>query len=361
MRHRRHVLRWWLGLAVVCLALAMVRPPASAQDVDSTGNAVSPPSDGYSVFIIGDALAGGLWAGTTRVGADFAEFRINGRFKEESGLARPEIYDWSQAVPKILGRNRLDIAIVFIGSNDGQDMRTAGGRLAFGSPEWVMAYEAAVDDIIRPFKAEGVAVYFVGMPPMRSARLDEAVRKVSDIQRRRAVANDAKFIDIRREFAGPDGSYAESGFGIDGQFVRLRSLNGVKFIKAGNDKLAKLVLETIRSDIGLAPAGALAPVAAEEEAATGSEQSTLPIFGQDLADGGARTLRPVELPEAEVADMAEPGRLPTSSLDLKGDFGRSDGTDDSRPSPGSSAAALFNLGRWPEPKPGRIDDFRWQP
>ncbi|HUE45656.1 MAG TPA: hypothetical protein VMO81_05315, partial [Aestuariivirgaceae bacterium] len=153
----RQALRFLVLFAVIAFG-----DPLAAQEQDRT----APPNNGYNVFIIGDALAGGLWAGTTRTGGQYPDFAITGRFKEGSGLARPDIYDWVSAVPKILERHFVNIAIVFIGTNDGQDIRGDGGRLAFGTDEWAAAYRAQVDEIVKVFMEQDVTVYWIGLPPM---------------------------------------------------------------------------------------------------------------------------------------------------------------------------------------------------
>jgi hypothetical protein len=304
------------------------------------------PGDAYNVFIIGDALAGGLWAGTTRVGGRWPEFLVTGRFKEESGLARPEIYDWASAVPKILERHQVDIAIVLIGTNDGQDIRSDSGRLAFGTPEWAVAYEAEVDELISVFMENGVSVYWVSMPPMRSEQHEAAVSVIAELQRQRVLASGAKYIDVRPEFSNADGSYAESGIGVDGREVRLRSLDGIKFIKAGNDKLSTLVFDAISVDLGLSSESAV--VAEGGAGYAGGIEANLPIFGQEMADGSARALTLADL----AIELAGEDQVQGARLDL-------DQAADTPAAPNSAAAALFETGSWPSPKPGRIDDFRW--
>jgi uncharacterized protein len=323
-------------------ALMVLGGPMAAQDEGRT----APPSNGYNVFIIGDALAGGLWAGTTRTGGQYPDFAITGRFKEGSGLARPDIYDWASAVPKILERHHVDMAIVFIGTNDGQDIRSDGGRLAFGSDEWAAAYQAQVDEIVSVFMEHGVTVYWIGLPPMQSASHDEAVRTIAEVQRERVLANGAKYIDVRPQFADSDGGFAQSGIDIHGNEERLRSLDGIKFIKAGNDKLSMMVFDAISADLGHGPPG---PVAAEGgETFIGETQAGLPLFGMELADGSVYTLAPADLPVL----LSDLDQVQGARLNL-------DQAADTPAAPGSSAAALFDTGRWPAPKAGRIDDFSW--
>ncbi|MFW6077420.1 MAG: DUF459 domain-containing protein [Hyphomicrobiales bacterium] len=337
MRHIFHV------LALIGLTLVTAAAGGLAQEQGRT----APPSNGYNVFIIGDALAGGLWAGTTRTGGQYPDFAITGRFKEGSGLARPEIYDWASAVPKILERHHVDLAIVFIGTNDGQDIRTDSGRVAFGTPEWAESYKAEVDEIVSVFMEHGVTVYWIGLPPMQSASHDEAVSIIAELQRERVLAGGAKYIDVRPEFATEDGGFAQSGIGIDGRETRLRSLDGIKFIKAGNDKLSTMVFDAISADLGLGSPG---PVVAEggAEFADNEALADLPLFGQELADGSPRTLNAADLP----VRLAEQDQVQGARLDL-------DQAADTPAAPNSAAAALFDSGHWPDPKPGRIDDFTW--
>src|SRR5688572_19017076 len=99
-----------IAVTLGCLAALGSVSLAQQQIEPLTAGRTAPPSDGYNVFIIGDALAGGLWAGTGRVADRCPGFAVDGRFKEESGLARPEFYDWAAAVPKILERQYMDIA-----------------------------------------------------------------------------------------------------------------------------------------------------------------------------------------------------------------------------------------------------------
>ena len=328
--------------ALIAVALVALGGPSLAQEQGRT----APPSGGYNVFIIGDALAGGLWAGTTRVGYRYPDFAITGRFKEGSGLARPDIYDWASAIPKILERHQVDLAIVLIGTNDGQDIRSDGGGLTFGSSQWTTAYQGKVDEIIRAFTERGVTVYWVGLPPMRSANHEEAVKTIAELQRERVLANGAKYIDVRPQFATPDGSFAQNGIGIDGRETRLRSLDGIKFIKSGNDKLSTLVFDAISADLGLGEPG---PVVAEGGEGVANEiVANLPVFGTELADGSTRLLGASDLS----VQLAGQGQVQAARLDF-------DQAADTPAAPGSAAAALFDTGSWPTPKPGRIDDFSW--
>lgn len=309
--------------------------------------------ENYQVFVIGDSLAAGLWSGLTRMASGDARLAIDGRYKEDSGLARPEYYDWNEALPKILERNRIDIAVVMIGTNDSQQIRDGDARYAFGTPDWNRLYAQQTDRLIKSLKDAGAVVYWVELPPMASPEYEADIKAISAIHAERANAAGVKLIGTRGAFATEGGAYTDRGFDIDGQFVRLRSRDGVHFLKDGNNKVASLVLDAIRADIEAADGKQQSATAAPE-----GPSANGPVFGQETAEGG-ETITYLEAPQPEEA---------TDPRLAKTDFaGRVQQIVPSNPglaelaktvTPGSSAARLFTLGEIPPPKPGRFDDFR---
>jgi len=339
------------GLALlVCLAGS---PAARCED---RAPYVKQALETYSIFVIGDSLAGGLFAGMDRAARGDTKLKVAGRFKEDSGLARPEIYDWPAALRKILEGQEVDIAIILIGSNDGQDMRPDGVKAQFGSPEWLAAYQAQLTALLDAFEEKGTAVYWVSLPPMGSADYEAKMRTIAEKQSEVLKAKGIRQIDIRPAFSKPDGAYTDSGEDINGVFMRLRERNGVNFLRSGNDKLAKIVLEAVRADLAVAGQQPEAEsVAAEAPSdpvtAPGREDFGIPMFGQGLVTGEAEVLPPENLPPA--------GTIATARSDSgKGD--REVTIEETEAAAGGSAAALYGSGRWPTVKPGRVDDFSVQ-
>jgi hypothetical protein len=274
---------------------------------------------------------------------------VNGRFKEDSGLARPEFYDWNKAVPRIAESNAVDVAIIMIGLNDAQSIRQGNLRHAFGTPEWATAYGEAIRDIIGQLKKEGSAVYWMELPGMGQASYDESMKQIAAIQAAEAKQLGVKYIEIRKDFAKPDGSYTDSGPDINGKVVRLRARDGVHFLRAGNTKLGGMVLELIRKDI--AANGGFKGAAADTAGDAG------PAFGQT---GGAAAVTveaaqnaeagPAASAKTDSAGAAQPSQQPASLADLARMAG-----------PGSAAQSLFAKGQAPKPEPGRLDDFSYKP
>ncbi len=208
--------------------------------------------DQYSVFVFGDALAGGLWAGSARVAAGHPRLKLNGRYREGSGLAKPRIYDWVNRLPATLENRQIDIAIVLIGINDAQDIRRDGEYLAFNSETWRRVYTASVAKMMGHLTANKTAVYWMEVPPVKRADLDGRLKVIAEIHKKEAAKAGIRFVEIRKSFSTSNGSFSLTGVGIDGIIVRLRARNGIRFIRNGNNKMASIVLNLIDRDIAIA-------------------------------------------------------------------------------------------------------------
>jgi uncharacterized protein len=256
-------------LAILCLSVCL---PAF-----SFGQSVN--DDGINrILVIGDAMAGGMAAGMTRVAPSDGSVEIVSRFNESSAITRPDIYNWAAAIPKMMEGKNFDAVVVLIGLNDRQDIRGASARLTFNTPEWVQAYQANTDALVDALKAQNVKIYWLGEPPMGDAAYDAEMKIITDLQKNRVVPKGALFIDTRPGLSNPDGSYMDFGPDDTGEVKKLRQRDGVTFLKQGNNKFGLLVLNAINS--GVMPE---APTVAETPATDNSG----PVFGQTDGNGGS--------------------------------------------------------------------------
>jgi uncharacterized protein len=237
------------------------------------------PGQAYQILVIGDALAGGLWGGLSRLAEAGKPLVATNRINEVSGLARPDFYDWPQALVKITEGRNFDTAVVMIGANDRREFRSLAGRFAFNTPEWKQAYAAQIDGLINVLKARKINVYWVGLPPMADPAYDADVQMMNAIAKERTSALGSIYVDVRADFLNPDGTYTDRGLDEEGVERKLRARDGVTFFKAGNTKMASLVLKAITAstvDKAFVAAGSAAPATPVPIAG--------PTLGQD-ADG----------------------------------------------------------------------------
>ena len=241
----------------------------------------------YDMVILGDVLGTGLWAGMNRVVETDERITVTGRIQENSGLTRSRVYDWPQATAKLLESLPFDIAAIMLGANDARDIAAAEGDLAFGSAEWRKAYAAQIKALVEVLRANNVAVYWFGVPPMERESYDEAMAVVAEVERQATAELGVRHIDLRLMLLGPDGKYTDTGDDGTGEETRLRSRDGVKFITRGNDRLAAELMKLVRADMAVAD-GAPAPavvVSTPGVALTPEQLAALPEFAAERADG----------------------------------------------------------------------------
>lgn len=324
---------------IVATFFAFCSGIANAQD---TGPVIgSQATDGpYRILIIGDAMGGGMGGGLTRMTAADTGYEVVNRFNEASALSRPDRYDWATAVPKIMEDKNFSAAVVLIGLNDRQDIRTPTSRLTFNSPEWIAAYKSNIDTVIDALLAQNVKVVWLGQPPMGDPAYDADMQIISALQKERALAKKITFVDLRAPFLGPDGNYNQRGPDDTGVDQKLRQNDGVTFFKLGNNRIGQIVLAALKNDAipVIAPETPVAAAPPKVDDAAGPVFGQQDQNGQEILHNGDDVVASVESQTTNAAAIA------ASSIGVGA-------------AAGSSGERLFTLGVAPIAPKGRFDDF----
>ncbi len=215
---------------------------------------------GYRLVVIGDSLGNGVWRGLNEAFRGEQGIRIERRSRVSTGLVRNDYYDWPEELEKILGAESIQIAVVLFGTNDKQAIRAERGHYRTNSPEWQQEYRARVDRIMEQLSERGIAVYWIGLPIMRSPSFSTHAARVNAVVRESAIEHGVKFVDTWNEFADDQGQYNAYGPDITGRTRRLRMDDGIHFTGPGDRMLASTVERVLRADLvnataGRAPAG----------------------------------------------------------------------------------------------------------
>jgi uncharacterized protein len=297
-------------------------------------------TDGVFRFVVvGDVLAKGLGAGLTRLTDIDQRFETVNRFNESSGLARVEVYDWTAALPKILGASEVDGVVVLLGTNDRQPIRVGGRRVEFGTPEWLSVYTSRIDAMLAEIKSRGARAFWVTLPPMAKPLFDQDMKTISALHGARAAAAGVTVIDIRPSFSTPEGTMLWQDTDANGNPRRLRTREGIAFTRQGNDVVADLVMKAILAAVtGEQPAVAAAVPTAEPDT------PQAPMFGQAGLDDVA-----VAIDAATITrDAPKPEAVVVAEKNTRFDF---------VPAANTSAAQLYSGGTAPVAPAGRFDDF----
>jgi hypothetical protein len=297
-----------------------------------------PPT--FFVAVMGDSIAQLLAQGLTEGMSDRPEVGVLRDAREDSGLVRDDFYDWTKAAHDlIVSGQKINVAVMLIGSNDHQPLRDASGSYEPDTPQWQAIYVARVEAISAMFRDAKIPLLWVGLPIMKSDRLSSEMAALNDIYREHATKNGATFIDIWDAFGDDRGLFSPYGPDVNGQVVRLRAADGIHFTKAGAVKLASFVEPNIRQilDSGT-PQGDAALAKIETTTPAGANATVAPPTPAKPPIGPVLPLTgPLLAPGAQLATPAADQQGAAQSL----------------------VEQTFATGKPVEAKPGRADDFSW--
>ena len=369
-------------------------PPALAAPALAAPLPDKLPEVSFFVTVIGDNIGQLLAQGLQESFADKPQVLVRRKARESTGLVRDDYYDWLKVARDITGgpdRERIDFAVIMIGSNDRQALREAGVSLDVRSDRWKEIYGQRVEDLAAVFRDHKIPLVWVGLPVMRSERLSSDVLFFNQIYRERAVKAGAVYVDTWDAFVDDKGQYDPYGPDVNGQNVKLRTGDGVHFTKAGALKLAHFAEGDIRRAVTETKAPAQAAIAAApgplplagpaEKPAAAAPKPAAPEAAADMTallnaeikrgaqhDPALSIQAALPLPDAP-AELNFPLRpaagavvLLTAAPLAVGGLLATRGKKNPAPLGGEAQALLEHVladGRAAEAKPGRADDFSW--
>jgi len=266
-----------------------------------------PPGDRYRVLVVGDSLADGLWSGLYRAFQEDGNMEVVNKSKPSSGFVRADSYDWTKEIDDILKDDTYQMVVVMFGANDNQAIKSGKEYIKPGTDAWDDLYGQRVEAFVKKLRAKGLAVYWTGLPIMRSPDDSDDAEELNDIYREKSFINGAKFIDTWSGFTDESGRYSAVGPDMSGQIRRLRDDDGVHFTPRGYLKLAHFAEKEIRRDLSLAKLERNIPLA-------GNEDEQAKVMGREVSPGKA--VPPSgEASEAPAEGASEPAQAEAPAAD----------------------------------------------
>ncbi|MCW5774482.1 MAG: DUF459 domain-containing protein, partial [Rhodospirillaceae bacterium] len=96
---------------------------------------------------------------------------------------------------------------------------------------------------------EKAKVYWIGLPPVRSAVMSRDYRMLNAIYRAQAAKHGFIYVDIGPAFSDAKGGYTSFGRSVDGVKRRLRKRDGKHFSLAGERLLAEVVARALAGNM----------------------------------------------------------------------------------------------------------------
>lgn len=292
--------------------------------------------DAKTILVVGDFMAGSIAEGIDAAFLSETGVKVVEKANGSSGFIRDDYYNWPQSIIALNAENKPSVIVVMIGSNDRQQLRLNGKSELVRSPAWTAAYQSRVAQFSTTLKSLGVPVVWVGLPPFKSTQMSADYLAFNDIYRRETENIGGTFVDIWEGFVDDQGAFTINGFDYTGQPAKLRGSDGINLATAGKRKIAFFAEKAIRAALG----NVVQPV-------------VVTALGPFALPGPVRPAAP---------DVTAITRLaPISLFDpaFDGDTELLGGsTPTARQKSASSANALYEEGKLPDAKPGRVDDFK---
>lgn len=397
---------------LLCAAFSL---PAFAQTARIARSYIPafPEGDQYKLLVLGDSLGQGIGVGLEQAFEEDGRIAVRREVKYGAVFTRPGRRSWLKVVDNVLAQEKIHMAVIMSGPYERQSIYYKGRRLTIGSPEWRQIVSTQIDKLTKYLKKKNIAVYWVGLPVMRSPNIQDTMQLLNDIYRQRAFINGVKYIDTWNGFVDQFSRYTAYGPDITGKVKRLRTDDGIHFTGRGNRKLAHFVEKEILRDLIAAKAERNIPLAgsqaeqaqisrrlkgrkdrakkrtAARKTATWGKTSLFPFKAKTTKPGakkkkadevimieGIRIVRPA-LPDAAIASLLARAKRSTQNLSYET---VSSETEEGLTSLGSisraqdlglqTARQRVPLTRSPyyralikgeklKAQPGRVDDFSW--
>lgn len=196
--------------------------------------------------VFGDSMAVDLAKALDRYYAEDPNIVIINQGVGSSGFVRPDFFDWDKTAAEQVTANAFDIAVMIVGINDRQTLKSDGESYKALTPEWSEIYKTRVSSFVSAIRNANKPIIWVGLPPMSKADYSNAIGQINSIQRLAVFAGGAEFVDIYDRYLGEDGKYSSFGPDLNGNRVRMRKDDGIHFSAAGADKLAYLLGQQIK-------------------------------------------------------------------------------------------------------------------
>jgi hypothetical protein len=195
------------------------------------------------IAVFGDSLADGTWAGLYQELRHTPTATLYRDSKVGTGITRPDYDAFFNNFATTLGPDKITDVVVMFGANDEEGLRDEAHKgYVFESAGWDKIYLSRVTKIIATCKAQGINVYWLGLPVLRDPALNQGALYINSILQPAVQAAGGVFIPLQDDFKGKDGGFTLTMADAKGVQRVLRAEDGVHFSLYGYDLIAKRVL-----------------------------------------------------------------------------------------------------------------------
>lgn len=237
------------SLPVTAPAAVVAAPPPPAPTV--TPLSVRLAQGPLRIGVFGDSMADGLYAGLYRDLRDEPKITVTKFSEVSTGLSRYDYVDIQAKTERQINETPVDVAVILFGTNDAQGISLDGAIHDFGTEGWKAAYATRIDNLVAMLRSRDVAVYWVGLPRMKSARFDGRMALINEVVEARMKALGVPYLETTALTSNEEGGYEAYLPNASGRKVLMRANDGIHMSMAGYLRMSAPVAERLKRDAGL--------------------------------------------------------------------------------------------------------------
>jgi hypothetical protein len=155
--------------------------------------------------------------------------------KGDTGLARPDYYNWPAHLEALLNEYHPQVVIILIGGNDAQSFDYNNGVVDFGSAEWHTVYSARVALVMSEVLKAKAKLLWVGLPIMQNPVFAASMQMLNAIYKVQAARHPGlvQFFPTWSLFSNAQGQYDAYLTNSSGQTVLARDGDGIHIAPPG--------------------------------------------------------------------------------------------------------------------------------
>lgn len=192
-------------------------------------------STGTQIVLAGDSMmAVGLAPVLRRSLSAGGGVHVIKAYRSGTGLARPEVFDWLQHYPLMLGEAQPAIVICSMGANDGQNVQSGKQVLEFGSAAWDAFYRGRLTAYLDLLTRNQTRVLWVGMPAMRAPSFARKMQHMNALVQE--VLKDypgVTWLDPNPVLSSESRNFMQFRSNEHGKLIKLRADDGIHMTDEG--------------------------------------------------------------------------------------------------------------------------------
>ncbi len=209
--------------------------------------ALAPPTRAHPLEIldIGDSIGEDLGYGLGDLFGNDPYVRVLQRGKIDTGLARPDYYNWPAMLERYLRTYHPGAVVIMMGANDDQSLSLANGAaVSAGTRRWNEVYRSRIALMMDEVLAAGAHLVWVGLPPVSAPSVNNAfVERVNGMAKVLAAGRyGVTYVSTWKLLSGPHGGFTQYKQ-LNGSVQQIRYSDGVHLAPAGWDLLASYLLK----------------------------------------------------------------------------------------------------------------------